>query len=253
MECAEFLRRLDTEPRAQDPAMLAHREQCAACATAWQHTQVFEGKLLDALNVPVPGRLTERLRAAQGAAERKTRTRRRFGFAIAASLLLAIIAGGATFRYMDAHSLPAMAVAHMLESGEIGAMANTGQVQPRAVDAVFASRDVRLKGQVPADTTYVHPCMVGNQPAVHLVTRYDDQPVVVLYLPHESLAGNKAFERDGWRGREMPLGKGALVVLSNRAQRPNFEAVAKAWKLAIDGAGAADQVTMLWRDDPNRA
>lgn len=245
MECTEFLRRLDAEPRAQDPALLAHRDQCAACATAWQHTQTFEGKLVDALNVPVPAGLAERLRVAQRTAARKTRNRRRFSFAIAATLLLAVIAGGATFRYTDAHSLPAMAVAHMLGSGEIGTMARTGQLDEQAVDAVFAGRHVTLKGRIPADTTYAHQCVVDKQQAVHLVTRYDDQPVVVLYLPLEKVRRDKAFERDGWRGREMPLTRGALVVLSNRSQRPNFEAVAQAWKLAIEGTGAPNRVSML--------
>lgn len=246
MECAEFLRRLDAEPRVQDAAVLAHRRECAACATAWQHAQSFEGRLLDALNVPVPASLVERLRVAQRSIERKTRQRRRFGFAIAATLLLAIIAGGVTFRYMDAHSLPAMAIAHMRNSGEMGAMARTGQLDAQAIDVAFAGRHVTLKGRIPAATTYVHQCMVGGQPAVHLVTRFDDQPVVVLYLPRMPSGADKAFERDGWRGREVALAGGELIVLSNRGKRPNFKAVAQAWRLAIDGAGAAQRVSMLW-------
>jgi hypothetical protein len=236
MDCLEFRRRLGAEPQSRDPAMLAHRESCPTCAAAWEKAQRFEQSLHDALDVPLPGGLIERTLLAQATGERQRAVRRRrIALGLAASLLIVLGGGGIAWRQSQARALPTLAVAHM--PGEIGALALTRPLAPAPVAAAFAERHAALRGPLPQDTTYVHVCDVGPFQAVHLVSRPDGQPVVVLYVPARQSAARRDFRRDGWFGREVPLEHGTLVMLANRQDRSSFDTVEQGWRVAIDGLG----------------
>lgn len=233
MDCLEFRRRLGAEPRSDAADMRAHRARCPLCQAAWQRAQAFEDHLLQAMRVPLPENLIDRLLLTQNTAQRQRWRRRRPWLAAAASLVLALGAGGYAWHYQDMHSLPAMAVAHMPE--EIASLDLTRPLSHSAVADGFAGQGVNLRGQVPFGTTYVHDCMVGPYRAVHLVTRRDHEPVVVLYLPRHPVKSMRQFQRQGWIGREQPLGQGSLVVLTNRGSARPFDAVAREWSQAIQG------------------
>jgi hypothetical protein len=236
MDCLEFRRRLGAEPHSRDPALLAHRDACPTCGAAWEKAQRFEHALRGALDVPLPEALAERVLLAQATGERQRHVRRhRAAWGLAASLLIALGGGGIAWRLVQARSLPVLAVAHM--PGEIGALALTRPLAPGPVATIFAERRAALRGPLPADTTYVHACDVGPYPTVHLVSRPDGQPVVVLYVPAKQTRNRRDFQRDGWLGREVPLEHGTLVMLTDRTDRHAFDAVEQGWRVAIDGLG----------------
>jgi len=241
MDCLEFRRRLAAEPQSRAAELLSHRDSCAACRAAWERAHAFERELRDALEVPVPAGLAERVLLAQATGERRhVLRRRRTAFALAASVLVAI-GGRLAWRQLDAHSLPALAVAHM--PGEIRSLDLTRPIGAPAIKAGFADRGVTLRGPTPADVTYVHDCPVGPYKTVHLVSRVDGMPVAVLYVPGKRVAKASDFHRGSWRGRIVPLDHGALVMLTNRAGTPDFGAVATGWRAAIDGMGTAQATT----------
>lgn len=236
MDCLEFRRRLGAEPRSHDAELLAHREACAACMTAWERAQRFEQALLGALEVPVPEGLADRVLLAQATGVRQRATRhRRVALGLAASLLIALGGAGVFWRQAQANALPALAVAHMPD--EITSLQLTRPIGTTAVAAVFAHRHVALKGPLPADTTYVHACGVGPYHAVHLVSRHDDESVAVLYMPGKQTRTRRDFQRDGWSGREVPLQHGTLVMLTDQGSRRPFDAIEQGWRVAIDGLG----------------
>ena len=241
MDCLEFRRRLGTEPQSRDPELLAHRRACPACAAAWERAQAFEHELQAALDVPVPAGLVERVLLAQATGERRRQTvrRRRVAYALAASVLLALGTGGYAWRQHDARSLPALAVAHMYAPPESHAMDYRPPISAQAIEAGFADRGVQLRGPLPAGVTYVHDCPVGPYKTVHLVSRVDDMPVAVLYVPGKQEPKTRDFHRDGWHGRIVPLQHGTLVMLTNRQGARPFDAIAQGWRLAIDGSGDA--------------
>jgi len=183
MNCLDFRRRIGAEPRSRDPELLAHRDTCKeGCAAFWQRAQRFEDDLEVALAVPVPEGLADRILLAQATGERRRQVgRRRAWVALAASVLIAFVGGGLMWRQADLNSLPALAVAHMPE--ELGALNLTQPMTDAQVEAGFVGRATRLKGPAPAGVTYVHDCTVGPYPAVHVVTRMNDEPVVALYMP----------------------------------------------------------------------
>jgi hypothetical protein len=234
MDCLEFRRRLGAEPHSRAAELLAHRDSCAACAAAWERAQAFERELHAALDVSVPEGLAERVLLAQATGERRQQTRRRhLAFALAASLLVALGLGGYGWKQLDARSLPALAVAHMPD--EIHSLDLVQPVGAPAIAAGFADRGVSLRGPAPADVTYVHDCPVGPYKTVHLVSRVGGTPVAVLYLPHKQVAKASDFQRDGWHGRIVPLQHGTLVMLTDRSGARPFDAVARDWRVAIDG------------------
>lgn len=235
MDCLEFRRRLAAEPDSNDPAMLAHRRDCPACAAAWERARQFERSLAEALAVPVPDGLAERVLLAQATGERRRhRGRRRLALALAASLLVAAVGADLAWRHFDARSLPALAVAHMPD--EIDSLQRTRPIADDAVAAGFAARGLKLAGPVPDNVTYVHDCDVGPYRTVHLVSRVGATSVAVLYIPGRHMRNGRSFRRDGWRGREVPLREGTLVMLSDRRGVPlPFDAVARSWRTAIDG------------------
>lgn len=239
MDCLEFRRRLGAEPQSRDPALLAHRRDCPACAAAWERAQAFEHELQAALDVSVPEGLAERVLLAQATGERRLQSRRRhrIGYALAASLLLALGMGGYALHRRDAGSLPALAVAHM--PGEIGSLDLVRPISAQAIAAGFADRGIRLRGPLPAGVTYVHDCPVGPYKTVHLVSRIDDMPVAVLYVPGKQVPQARDFQRGGWSGRIVPLQRGTLVMLTDRQGARPFDTVAQGWRLAIDGSDAA--------------
>lgn len=242
MDCLEFRRRLAAEPLSRDPALHAHRGECAACAAAWERAQQAERELLDALAVPVPAGLSERILLAQATGERRQHmNRRRFALALAASLLVAVAGGGLLWRQHDAHTLPALAVAHM--PSEIHSLDLTQPIGAQAIAAGFAGRGLHLRGPSPGNVTYVHDCPVGPYHTVHLVSRVDGTSVAVLYVPGKRAVSVHDFDRGDWHGRVVPLQSGVLVMLTDRTGQRSFDSVADSvaqdWRVAIDGLGSA--------------
>jgi len=239
MNCLEFRRRITAEPRSRDAALLAHRDAChEGCAPFWQRAQRFEDDMESAVSaMPVPDGLADRILLAQATqARRRQMGHRRAWMAMAASVLIAFGGVALLWRYTDAHSLPALAVAHM--PGEMDALAMTRPITDAQIEAGFVGRATRLRGPAPAGVTYVHDCTVGPYPAVHLVTRMNDEPVVALYMPAMKTDSSEEFHRDGWDGRQIALAGGTLVVMAQGASRGTMDAVARGWQQAIEGPAA---------------
>ncbi|GAP65916.1 hypothetical protein MBSD_n1218 [Mizugakiibacter sediminis] len=233
MECLEFRRRLGAEPQTREPAFLAHRDACPACAEAWQRAQRFERRLEDALAVAVPEGLVDRVLLAQATGERRARQRRVLGFALAASLLVALAAGFVGFAWMRHDPLPALAVAHLAEEPQ--AFVATTAAPAERVRADFAVRGVNLRA-VPTGITYVNDCRVGAYRTVHMVMRMDAEPVVVFYVANRRTPHMREFRQGSWQGRELPLAGGTLLMLASDAQP--FPAVEHAWRDALEGPAA---------------
>ncbi|MBB3226684.1 hypothetical protein FHW69_001274 [Luteibacter sp. Sphag1AF] len=236
MDCLQFRRQLMAEPRSHDPQLLAHREECPACQAFWLRTQHFEDQLEQAMDVPVPAGLADRILLAQATdARRRQMVRRRGWLAVAASILIAVGGGTVMWRQAQSHSLPVLAVAHMPK--EISALALTAAIPDSMVTEGFAERGTTMRGPMPLHVTYVHDCQVGPYRAVHVVSRVDGQPVVALYMPGKMTDKPEHFSRGGWTGREIPLNDGTLVVLAQHASPDALDQAEAGWRMAIDGPG----------------
>ena len=233
MDCAEFRRRLGSEPHVVDAEAKAHLGVCAGCAAAAAAAQAFEARLANALAVAVPGDLASRILAAQSAdVVKPLRPRRRLGWialAAAASLLLAF----ATVRYQrEANALPNLVAAHVTAQDERAALALQAPLPMNEVEKAFADRGVKL-AEAPPQVVYVAECGIGRWRSVHMVSAGEGGPVSVVYIVSERAAARKDFQRDGLVAREVPIADGTLYMLAQSAQR--FDALEHAWRDAIEG------------------
>lgn len=245
MDCLEFRRRLAADPHSRDPEFIAHRDSCKAGCRSWWRAQHFEHRIVDALgSVDVPPDLVERVLLAQATASRAdahSRHRLRIAVAMAALLLVASIAVGYAWVARGAgDSLPAMAIADIL-GDEVYSLTLTVPVDGQEMHKVFAKRGLNVRG-MPRHAVYASDCMLGPYRAVHLVLRENGKPVTAMYVVGHRIRHARNFEKSHWRGRELPMGDGTLVLLGfgtqgfGEAERAVSDAVLGPVRERSDGA-----------------
>lgn len=217
MDCLEFRRRLAADPQFGDSEFLAHRDNCrSGCAERWWRAQRAERRLLNVLqSVEAPPDLADRILLMQATTSRgdeRARRQRRIGLALAASLLLASIALGAAWKVRGTgDALPDMAIADIL-GDEVYSLTLTAPIDTQTMHAVFAGRGLPMR-DMPGHAVYASDCMVGPYRAVHLVLREHGKPVTAMYVVGHRVTAARDFEKSHWRGREVPMGDGTLVLL----------------------------------------
>lgn len=235
MECLEFRRLLGSDPRVADREARDHARNCPACSDAQARASSFEGLIAEALAVPVPDGLAERILLAQltGARQRVRRSWRRntawAALALAACMALAV--GIVRSPSVEATQLSTLVVAH-INGVERGALEKRSPVAAAAVVGAFADRGVRLQS-VPTGISYVHECPVGDYKTVHMVMPEKDAPVSVLYVADHRSDTTRNVKGTAMRTREVPLGDGTLVLAANSDR--HFDAIERVWRDAIVG------------------
>lgn len=243
MNCLEFRRHLGSEPGSSLEAFASHRESCPHCASACARADLLELRLRKAINVPAPANLADRILLAQTTENRQVsrfrRRKRGFGALIVAAAASIVIALFAFPRpQQSVPELSNLVVEHM-HHHEVGAAETVSQVANQSVIDAFAARGVALAA-VPAGVNYVHLCPAGPYRTVHMVMPEPSGAVSVFYVADPPSRERVDFDKDGMRGREVPLGEGALVMLASEAR--DFDAIETVWKSAlIDGVARAHE------------
>lgn len=231
MNCLEFRRQLGIDPHSTSADFAGHRQECARCAEAAARAVEFEASLRRALNVEPSTKLAESILLAQATQQqRRRRTWMRRGglLALAATLVLAVGVG----MRVEASPLSAQAVDHMTHK-EQDALTRTTSVAPDAVREAFAWRGIRLPHEVPGGISYVACCPMGRHLTVHMVMPESSGPVTIIYVVDDRVRQREDFQRDGWRGRSVPLGNGTLILLARDSAQ--FDQVEGAWRTALQG------------------
>ena len=234
MDCLEFSRLLGSDPRVSDRAAREHLEGCPFCADAHARAHAFESGLAQAMAVPVPTGLADRILLAQLSGERRhqrTSARRLAWIALAAAASMALAVGVVRHERAAPASLADLVVAH-IDGLERDALQLRAPVAAAAIERAFADRGVRLAA-VPAGVSYVHECPIGAYRSVHMVMPENDAPVSVLYVVDHPSHNSKDFLRAGMQGREVPIANGTLVLAAQTDS--GFDAIEHTWRDAIEG------------------
>lgn len=234
MDCLEFRRLLGSDPHISDRAAREHLEGCPFCADAHARAHAFESGLAQAMAVPVPTGLADRILLAQLTGERqhqRTRVRRLAWIALAAAASLALAIGVVRHQRATSASLADLVVAH-IDGPERDALQLRAPVAAAAIERAFADRGVRL-ASVPAEVSYVHECPIGAYRSVHMVMPENGAPVSVLYVVDHPSRNSKNFLRAGMHGREVPIANGTLVLAAQTDS--GFDAIEHTWRDAIEG------------------
>jgi hypothetical protein len=230
MNCLEFRRQLGIDPQSAAADFVSHRQECARCAEAAALALEFEAALRRALSVEPSTKLAESILLAQATQQqrrRRTYLRRGGLFALAATLVLAVGVG----MRVEASPLSAQAVEHLREEPE--ALTSAQAVPADSVREAFATRGISLKHDISGEVVFVGCCPMGRHLTVHLVMPASNGPVTVIYVVDDRVKQREDFQRDGWRGRSVPLGHGTLILLARDPGQ--FDQVEAAWRTALQG------------------
>jgi hypothetical protein len=230
MNCLEFRRQLGIDPQSTSAEFASHRQECARCAEAAARALEFEAALRRALSVEPATKLAESILLAQATLQqrrRRTYLRRGGLLALAATLVLAVGVG----MRVEASPLSAQAVEHLREEPEV--LTASQPLSPESVRAAFATRGISLKHDISGEVVFVGCCPMGRHATVHMVMPAGSGPVTVIYVVDDRVKQREDFQRDGWRGRSVPLGNGTLIMLARDSGQ--FDQFESAWRTALQG------------------
>jgi len=230
MNCLEFRRQLGVDPQSAGADFTRHRQECARCAEAGTRAVEFEAALRRALNVEPSTQLAESILLAQATRQQRGRrvwVRRGGLLALAETLVLAVGVG----MRVEANPLSAQAVEHL--RGEPEALTLSHPVPPESVREAFATRGIALKHDISGEVVFVGRCPMGSHLTVHMVMPGNTGPVTVIYVVDDRVKQREDFQREGWRGRSVPLGSGTLSLLARESGQ--FDGIEAQWRTAVQG------------------
>jgi hypothetical protein len=181
------------DPHDLAPDVRAHLETCAECRKFQAETLALDSRLRAALELPLAGFRKAAPVQAQAPVRR---------YALAASVMLAVLLGGGFWLLGSQNAL----------AGEI-------------VEHAASLADVLRKAGVSFDTSmpvvYASACPFRGHRVPHLVVQTADGPVTVMILAHEKVSGREEFSEDGYRGVLVPAGEGSMAILARDGAVPD--------------------------------
>jgi hypothetical protein len=211
MRCSDYRRSMMVDPRDADPQLQGHRVSCHDCQVYTERLLRFESRLDRALRVavlPLPVKSPPQTRLSA--------VYRQGWWAMAASVLLAVVVVGALWLSVPGPSLAADVVTHM--AGEPDAWRRTDvPVHSSELQDVLRNSHLRLATEAGV-VSYASSCEFRGHRVPHLVIQTASGPVTVMVLVHEPAAKALRFDEGGYRGVIVPVpGHGSLAVLTQES------------------------------------
>ena len=202
-DCRHVRLAIGGDPHNLPADVTRHLATCAACAKFRDETLAMEGRLKAALELPL-----HRFRKPASAPVPARR------FALAATLLLAMLVGGGAWLFRPSAALASELVDHVVH--EPGSWQSGRPVSPELLADVFARAGVNYDSRFPV--TYASPCPFRGQIVPHLVVQTDHGPLTVMLLAHVASGEREKFSEGDYRGVVMPAGTGSIAVVARKGQ-----------------------------------
>jgi len=208
LDCRHVRLAVGADPGHLSPEVEAHVSGCAECRRFRDETLALDGRLRAALELPLP----EFRRRAPPARR----------FALAASVVLALVVAGAAWLFRPPSALAGEVVAHVEE--EAGSWSAHDQMPAAAIAGVLDFAGVDFDARLPI--VYAAPCPFRGRRIAHLVVQTAHGPLTVMLLPHVGVARRETFSEDGLQGLLLPAGKGSVAVLARGTRVDSADAEA---------------------------
>jgi hypothetical protein len=204
LDCKHVRLAIGGEPQVLSAEVAAHVATCAACAKFRDETLAMEGRLKAALELPLH-RFRKQPESPKAAPRR---------FALAASLVLAVLVGGGAWLFRPQSALASELVEHV--EHEPGSWQAHEPVSPEFLAAVLAKAGVRYDSRFPV--TYASPCPFRGHIVPHLVVQTDRGPLTVMVLAHVKSETTGTFAEGEYSGIVLPAGSGSIAVVARKGQ-----------------------------------
>jgi hypothetical protein len=205
-DCRHVRLAVGADPSHLSADIEAHLATCAECRKFRDETLALDGRLRAALELPLP-----QFRRRSPPARR---------FALAASVVLALVVAGGAWLFRPTSALASEVVAHVQE--EADSWSSHEQMPDDSIAAVLAAAGVEFDARMPV--VYAAPCLFRGRRIAHLVVRTSHGPLTVMLLHHVSVPRRERFSEDGLNGVLLPAGSGSVAVLARDASVPAAEA-----------------------------
>jgi len=198
-DCRRARLHIGAAPHELPAEVTSHLAGCAECRRFHDETVSLDARVRSALEVPL-----SRFR------ERPPRTRR---FALAASVVLALLVAGGAWLLNPQPALAGDVASHVIH--EAGSWDKQQVLSGADIDAVLHQAGVKYDSSMPV--VYAMACPFHGRQVPHLVVQTAEGPMTVMLLMHEKIAARSEFSEHGFRGVLLPAGDGAVAVLSRGA------------------------------------
>jgi hypothetical protein len=195
-DCRHVRLAVGADPGHLGPEVDSHLATCAECRRFRDETLALDGRLRAALELPLP--------------EFRRRAPPIRRYALAASVLLALVLAGGAWLFQPQSALAGEVVAHVEE--EMDSWCSRHQMPPDSIAGVLDAAGVEFDAKVPI--VYAAPCPFRGRRIAHLVVQTSHGPLTVMILPHVTVARREKFSEDGLNGILLPAGKGSVAVLA---------------------------------------
>jgi hypothetical protein len=196
-ECRPARLHNGADPQHLPAEIAVHVEGCAACRRFREETLSLDGRVQAALELP----LAQFRRAAV------VRTRR---FAMAASVVLALLVAGGFWLFRPATALAGEVITHVEEEADSWNARDT--VPPSQVQEIMRTAGAQFDSPYPV--VYGYPCPFKGRRVAHLVVQTPRGTMTVMLIPHERVRRRTEFARDGMSGVLLPAGEGSVALLT---------------------------------------
>ena len=209
MNCLEFRREMLVNPARLGEQAEAHAHACPECRQHLERQRDFDARLYEALRVPVPDGIADRILVARGA----TGWRRRFlPWSLAASVL--IVAGWFALQGRPAidHALGREALAHV--AAEPIAFTARETVPADFLPAALRDQGLQLARAV-GEVTYAKLCPFDGRVARHVVIATTEGPVTLFLSPDDPNRRSRVLTEDGGMTALLrPARRGSVMIVA---------------------------------------
>jgi hypothetical protein len=217
MNFSEFKHRLGADPASQDPEFLRARHSSPEFAREAEAAEQFEQKLMRATRLPVPVSLLEELQdISQGA---PASARPWWGYALAASLLLAVATAGLVWQ-MDGSRVSSLesdlAYHYQLDGPKLLLMAE-GQSASN-VEEVLNHFKAQMSPELSRMVGYIKICRTPDGETAHMVLHTEHGPVTLIFMPNRPVADDGVVVFDGMQAQLVALANGSAAIIGTSDQ-----------------------------------
>ena len=213
MNCIDFRREALAQPLRLAAAAGEHAAGCDSCGPFLERLREMDAELHQAMSVPVPDGLADRVLVSQGIRGR----RRPWLWAIAAGVVLAFLVALLARPLITGRELAGEALAHVAHEPQSFKLVSSHA--PDLLPKELAQQGVRLARTV-GEVTYATLCPMEAVKARHLVVRTAEGPVTLLLLPDDPVRRSRTLvERGGMTAISLPTARGSIAIVApTRAQ-----------------------------------
>ena len=213
MNCIDLRRDALVQPLRLAPEAQAHVDACPACRAFIERQRELDTELYDALRVPVPDGLADRILVAHGIRRRRAP----WIWAIAATLVVAVGISLVAPPALSGRALAGEAIAHVHEEPQSFRLVSAHP--PAMLSSELSTQGVRLARAL-GEVTYATLCPTSAGKGRHLVIATPTGPVTLLLLPSDATRRRRSLvESDGMTAIAIPAARGSIAIVAKSREQ----------------------------------